>query len=267
MDIRSVSDLFDALWLRKVSFVVVFFIVFLVSYAILAALDFLPEPPSGADTVAPDTRDEETVGVAVATGVSDMVASVVTAFDALTTSTLVTEIPVSVEEPVPPAVPAAAPAPVIESVIVTATEVPVVPVSLTIPKLGRTVEVRNPVSRTIADLDAALLTGVVRHPDSARLDQEGNVFILGHSSYLPVVTNRNFQAFNGIQNLAWGDVLVVTADDGQQYTYRVERVYRARAQEVVVPIAGTGHRLTLATCNSFGSADDRYIVEAVRLSV
>jgi sortase (surface protein transpeptidase) len=42
----------------------------------------------------------------------------------------------------------------------------------------------------------------------------------------------------------------------------VEKVYRASAQEVTVPIAGTGKMLTLATCNSFGTVDDRYIVEA-----
>jgi sortase (surface protein transpeptidase) len=29
-----------------------------------------------------------------------------------------------------------------------------------------------------------------------------------------------------------------------------------------VPMEGTGPRLTLATCNSFGSKDDRFIVEA-----
>jgi len=93
------------------------------------------------------------------------------------------------------------------------------------------------------------------------LAQEGNVFILGHSSYLPNVFNQNFQAFNGIQDLEWGDVIEVTSAD-TVYEYRVEKVYRARAQDVTVPIAGTGNMLTLATCNSFGSVDDRYVVEA-----
>jgi LPXTG-site transpeptidase (sortase) family protein len=135
------------------------------------------------------------------------------------------------------------------------------PLSISIAKLNKTVEVLNPTSRTIADLDTALLDGVVRHPDSATLAQEGNVFILGHSSYLPNVFNQNFQAFNGIQDLEWGDVIEVTSAD-TVYEYRVEKVYRARAQDVTVPIAGTGNMLTLATCNSFGSVDDRYVVEA-----
>lgn len=138
---------------------------------------------------------------------------------------------------------------------------PEMPVSIYIEKLDKTVAVLNPESRMIADLDAALLNGVVRHPDSAALNQEGNVFILGHSSYLPVVYNKNYQAFNGIQNLAWGDVITVSSEESV-FTYRVEKVYKAKASEVTVPIADTGSMLTIATCNSFGSTDDRYIVEA-----
>lgn len=140
-------------------------------------------------------------------------------------------------------------------------EEPTAPVSLYIKKLDRTIPVLNPKSNTIADLDAALLSGVVRHPDSALLGADGNVFILGHSSYLPSVMNKNFQAFNGIQNLAWGDTIEVRSAN-QVVVYQVEKVYKAKAEEVTVPTEGTGPRLTLATCNSFGSKDDRFIVEA-----
>ena len=138
---------------------------------------------------------------------------------------------------------------------------PVYPLTMTIEALDRTIAVLNPTSRTVADLDAALLEGAVRHPDSATLEQNGTVFILGHSSYLPAVRNKNFQAFNGIQNLKWGDTIVIEAVEGT-FTYRVDKVYRASAQDVTVPIAGEKQRLFIATCNSFGSTDDRYIVEA-----
>jgi LPXTG-site transpeptidase (sortase) family protein len=143
---------------------------------------------------------------------------------------------------------------------------PLLPTTMYIKKFDRKITVLNPTSRSIPDLDAALLSGVVRHPDSADLAQDGNVFILGHSSYLPNVMNKSFQAFNGIQELQWGDVIELTAN-GYVMTYEVEKVYKARAQDVTVPIAGTGPRLTLATCNSFGSTDDRYIVEAKRVSI
>lgn len=137
----------------------------------------------------------------------------------------------------------------------------ILPESITIDGLDRTMTVLNPNSREVADLDAALLYGVVRHPDSATLEQEGTVFILGHSSYLPNVLNKNFQAFNGIQNLRFGDLIRLEAG-GVEYTYRVDRVYRAKAQDVMIPIAGTTKKLVLATCNSFGTVDDRYVVEA-----
>lgn len=143
---------------------------------------------------------------------------------------------------------------------------PVLPSAMYIKKLDRTITILNPTSRAIVDLDAALLSGVVRHPDSAHLGQDGNVFVLGHSSYLPNVINKNFQAFNGIQNLAWGDVIEVTSDT-HVFTYEVEKVYKASASELTVPIAGSEPRLILATCNSFGSTDDRYIVEAKRVGV
>lgn len=158
----------------------------------------------------------------------------------------------------------AAPA-VIETPVVMP-EAPVYPLSIIIPSLDKEVEVYNPTSRAVADLDAALLNGVVRHPDSATLEQNGTVFLLGHSSYLPAVKNKAFQAFNGIQNLKWGDEIIIESLD-ETYVYRVEKVYRAQAQDVTVPIAGDKQKLVLATCNSFGSVDDRFIVEAELLEV
>jgi LPXTG-site transpeptidase (sortase) family protein len=73
--------------------------------------------------------------------------------------------------------------------------------------------------------------------------------------------NKNFQALNGIQNLAWGDTIEVRSAE-KVVIYQVEKVYKAKAEEVTVPLEGTGPRLTLATCNSFGAKDDRFIVEA-----
>lgn len=140
------------------------------------------------------------------------------------------------------------------------------PSSIYIERLNKTIPILNPSSRTISDLDTALLDGVVRHPDSALLNQEGTVFVLGHSSYLPNVFNKNFQAFNGIQDLEWGDIIEIEGEN-QRYVYRVDKVFQARAQDVTVPIAVDEKRLTLATCNSFGSTDDRFVVEAKQIDV
>jgi len=151
----------------------------------------------------------------------------------------------------------------VETPVVVATELPR---EISIPSLKRTVAVLNTATREVADLDADLLKGVVRHPDSVELGAVGNVFILGHSSYLPTVFNRNFQAFNGLQNLVWGDTIIVRSDT-QEYVYQVEKVYKAKASALTIPVAVAGKRLTLATCNSFGSVDDRHIVEAELVSV
>ncbi|MCB9810035.1 sortase [Candidatus Nomurabacteria bacterium] len=218
------NNIFEIIWAKKLAFLGTFFLVFTVSYIVLLAVDFLPEPPATEESVVEE--ESEPVEIVAETPIEE-----------------IEEVEVAVEN-----------------------MEPVFPVKINIEKIGKTIPVLNPSSRTIADLDAALLDGVVRHPDSATLTQEGNVFILGHSSYLPKVFNKNFQAFNGIQDLAWGDIIEVYSED-KIYEYRVEKVYRASAQDVTVPIAGNGYHLTLATCNSFGSVDDRYIVEAKQIDI
>lgn len=209
-----INQILNQVWLHRFVFLVTFFFVFLASYVLLVAIDFVPEPKV--------IEVEETLPVSDSDNFIEQ-----SAFD----------LPIgTVEEPV-------------------------LPTAIYIKKLDRTIQVLNPNSRAVADLDTALLSGVVRHPDSAHLSQNGNVFILGHSSYLPTVLNKNFQAFNGIEDLQWGDIIEVTSG-GRIYTYEVEKVFKASASNLTVPIAGDERRLTLATCNSFGSTDDRFIVEA-----
>lgn len=135
------------------------------------------------------------------------------------------------------------------------------PLKIIFDTLGKEISVLNPQSRAIAALDTALLDGAVRHPDSADFTEDGNIFILAHSSYLPNVFNKNFQAFNGIQDLTWGDTVRLQSED-MEYVYRVDKVYKAMASEVFVPETPGEAKLTLATCDSFGSKDDRFIVEA-----
>ncbi len=135
------------------------------------------------------------------------------------------------------------------------------PERITIDAIGLDVEVLNPSGDSIAELDAALLEGAVRHPKSADFREEGTMFLFGHSSYLPTVHNSNFKAFNGIQKLVWGDVIVVRSED-TEYRYRVEKVSKAAASQTEVALEHGTRRLMLVTCNSFGSKDDRFVVEA-----
>jgi LPXTG-site transpeptidase (sortase) family protein len=140
------------------------------------------------------------------------------------------------------------------------------PVSIIFDSLdGREVKVFNPKTSDVATLDADLLKGAVRHPDSATFKDTGTMFILAHSSYLPHVINKNFQAFNGIQKLKWGDTIRVRSND-TEYVYSVDRVYEAKASDAEVAIQHDEAKLTLATCNTFATKDDRFVVEASLVS-
>ena len=136
------------------------------------------------------------------------------------------------------------------------------PVEIIIPTIGLKATVANPTSTDIKILDQSLLTGAVRYPTSARLGETGNVVIFGHSSYLPVVGNQAYKAFNGIQKLVAGDSVTVYSS-GTAYTYRVRGVASASAaSDAGINLAVTGRVLTLATCDSFGAKSDRFIVTA-----
>lgn len=135
------------------------------------------------------------------------------------------------------------------------------PTSIEIPSVGIKAEVHNPNSTDIAVLDEALLSGTVRYPTSAKLGTSGNVVIFGHSSYLPIVRNQAFKAFNGIQNLKKGDEIIVYSGT-KAYVYAVEEVGEADASADAIPLAVRGQKLTLSTCDSFGAKSDRFIVIA-----
>lgn len=206
----------------------VFFLVFVgvltLTYGLLFVVDFLPETPEAQPSVTLQTTDSR----------GDALTS-----DEMTTASSTT---------VPDAADSVSDDPY--------------PVKITFDTLGgRSVRVLNPESRSVSALDTALLSGVVRHPDSADFDQVGTIFLFGHSSYLPNVVNKNFQAFNGIQKLAWGDTIRLESNT-QVYVYRVDRVYEVSAEQADVKIETGKPKLTLVTCDSFGAKSDRFVVEA-----
>lgn len=138
---------------------------------------------------------------------------------------------------------------------------PEMPLRIVAKSVGVNAPVLNPNTTTISGLDQSLLNGAVRYPTSAKLAEDGNVVIFGHSSYLPVVQNEYFKAFNGLQNLKAGEIIEVYGEN-HVYRYAVDRVYEADATDTRIDLATEGKKLTLSTCNSFGNLDDRYMVEA-----
>lgn len=219
-------DWMNILWEQKVPFFKAFIIVLAVTYGALYALDFYPESKA-------------------------VVAS--------STSTPAVVAPHTATTPTKPAVAEASKPEVVAATKPATTDA--LPSKLIIEKLNKIVPILNPTSNTVEALDAALLKGVARHPDSATFSKVGTMFILGHSSYLPIVHNKNYLALNGIQTLVWGDLVRIQSPD-TEYLYRVEKVYQVKASRAEAEITWGKGKLILATCNSFGTKDDRFIVEA-----
>lgn len=242
------EELYSDVSAHKLAFFGAFFAIVTVSYAVLYVIDFIPEPIDEANSE--EISDNES-------GVGAAVRNIVNRIN----GGLVPETEV-VPQTVTPSGGVQVVIPEEEAEEALPNNIDPDPQTIIFDDLGgKSISVLNPTSRAISDLDNALLDGVVRHPDSADFVNVGNIFILGHSSYLPNVFNKNFQAFNEIQSLTWGDTIRLQSSD-TEYVYQVDRVYKASAAALEVPNSRGVAKLTLATCNSFGSKDDRFIVEA-----
>lgn len=135
------------------------------------------------------------------------------------------------------------------------------PTRIKIKKINLDVTVSNPNSTDIDVLDRYLLKGSVRYPTSGLLGQNGTVLLFGHSSYLPVVRNQAYKAFDGIQNLNQGDTISVFSG-ATEYQYAVTRVRVADATSDIIELPQDSQHLTLVTCDSFASKSNRYVVTA-----
>ena len=139
---------------------------------------------------------------------------------------------------------------------------PEAPVKIEIPSIGVLATIANPGTTDAKTLDAWLLKGAVRWPTSGKLGEDGNVVLFGHSSYLPIVKNPAYKTFNEIQKLKAGDRITVYSL-GTAYTYQVRSVAKESANgNAAIPLQVVGKVLTLATCNTFASKSDRFVVTA-----
>ncbi len=238
------GGLYSSVSERRIVFFLVFMGVLSLTYAFFFSIDFLPEKPDEAalTNVADSTGSNEVLSPVTARGTEEK--EITDAESADYTSGVATDSDVSVKLP---------------------TDASALPVAIIFDTLDREVRILNPDSSSVEALDQALLSGVVRYPGSGDFVNKGTIFLLGHSSYLPNVINKNFQAFNGIQKLVWGDTIRLRSTD-TEYVYRVDRVYQTKAAGAEIKIETGKDKLTLATCNSFGTKDDRFVVEATLIN-
>ena len=138
---------------------------------------------------------------------------------------------------------------------------PTLPKQVKIEEIGVDVKINNPESRNIEVLDNSLNTGAVRYPSSGLLGQKTNILLFGHSSNLPIVRNKNYQAFNKLDKLNKGDKVSVFSDT-HEFIYSVTSVEEADAANALVVFDSNKREITLSTCNTFGNLDDRFVVKA-----
>ena len=141
------------------------------------------------------------------------------------------------------------------------TSAPPIPDRIIAPSIGLDTKIVNPRSRDHAVLDSALLDGVVYYPGSGYLHEDANLLFFGHSSFLPIVRNENFKVFNRIKDLSIGDTIKVYSN-GEQFAYKVISNVLAKESEIRVNFGAEKPTITLATCNSFGAREDRYVIRA-----
>ena len=135
------------------------------------------------------------------------------------------------------------------------------PERIVIDKIGVSSPIVHPETTDVRVLDEELKKGVVQYPGSGYLNENSNVFLFGHSTGLPNVCNKAYEAFNDLNKLNIGDVIKIYAEDGV-YEYSVMNISLTDANQALVTFGSDKKMLTLSTCNTFGKKEDRFVVSA-----
>ena len=136
------------------------------------------------------------------------------------------------------------------------------PNRIMVSSIGLDSNILNPESRDVNYLDDELSKGPVRYPGSGILSS-GNIFVFGHSTGFKIVQNQAYKVFNRIKELKEGDIITIYSLSGKAYNYKVSSVKEVSKNDTWVDFSSKESSLTLSTCDSFGTASDRYVVKAV----
>jgi len=139
------------------------------------------------------------------------------------------------------------------------------PQRITIDAIGVDTKIANPTSTSLSVLNDALDESAVRYPKSGRIGSGRPMFLFGHSSRLPVVRNQAYKSFNGLDKLSVGDKITIQGSSTTA-TYAVVSVDVTEVDEGFVSFSPNDRvDLTIATCSTFGTKQNRTIVSAKRL--
>ncbi len=146
---------------------------------------------------------------------------------------------------------------VIEPVVTVKAEVPL---SLSIPAYNISTVIEAPNSTNTKILDAALMRAAVYYPGSG-YPGAYNTLIFGHSTSFKVVRNKAYQVFNNIKTIVPGTLIYVKTQSGT-HIYKTRSVQKVSKYTSWIQFKSEKPMLTLATCDSFGKASDRWVLEA-----
>lgn len=134
------------------------------------------------------------------------------------------------------------------------------PNRVTVPAVGIDTTILHPASRQTSVLNNYLNRGAVRYPQSG-YPGNGNLFLFGHSTSHETVWNQAYKTFNKLEDVNAGDEITVRTDSGVFY-YEVGQKQIKENSQAYVPLNVDKNMLTISTCDSFGSKEDRVVVRA-----
>lgn len=134
------------------------------------------------------------------------------------------------------------------------------PLVLEIPDYGIRTMIESPQVTDVRTLDNALNKSAVYYPGSG-LPGSNNTLIFGHSTGFKVVMNKAYQVFNNIKSVKPGTLIYVRTQS-EIHIYRTREVKRVSKYTSWIQFKSDTPMLTLATCDSFGKASDRWVLEA-----
>lgn len=146
------------------------------------------------------------------------------------------------------------------SVLVTAPILTELPLSISVPSLGISSHVESPETTSVSVLDAALSRGPVYYQGSGTPGNR-NMFIFGHSTGFSIVNNKAYKVFNNLKLGKKGEYVYIQTSSGT-HTYMIEEVRKMSKYSTWVQFNSEKPMLTLSTCDSFGKASDRWVLEA-----
>jgi LPXTG-site transpeptidase (sortase) family protein len=134
------------------------------------------------------------------------------------------------------------------------------PITLEIPGYNVVANIESPRSVQVEVLDAALGRGAVYYPGSG-YPGSNNTLVFGHSTSFKVVRNKAYQIFNNIKNVPPGTLIYVKTQSAI-HIYKTRKVERVSKYTAWIEFKSESPILTLATCDSFGKASDRWVLVA-----